>query len=115
MKFILSFALLIGFTSAALAKNVLVDVRTPQEFNERHLPQALNVDFQDANFKTKIAKLNREDSYQVYCRSGRRSANALVVMKELGFKNVEDLKGIEDAATKLNVSLAPLPPAAPAK
>jgi rhodanese-related sulfurtransferase len=114
MKFILSFAFLLGLTPAAFAKNVLLDVRTPQEYNERHLPLAINVDFREANFKNEIAKLNREDTYQVYCKSGRRSASALTAMKELGFKNVEDLKGIEDAAKTLSVSLPPAKPATPA-
>lgn len=108
MKLVLLLFTAICLTPCAFAKSVLVDVRTPKEYNERHLTSAINVDVLNSNFKIEINKLSHDDFYQVYCGTGRRSANATAIMKELGFKNVEDLKGIEEAAQKLNVPLPPL-------
>ncbi|MNS57666.1 Thiosulfate sulfurtransferase PspE precursor [compost metagenome] len=106
MKKVLSLAtfILLAVSSIAFAKEVILDVRTPQEFEQEHIPQALNIDIQNANFKTEIAKLAKEDSYKLYCRSGRRSGLALSSMKEMGFKNLENLGGLEDAKKTLKTS-----------
>ena len=57
---------------------VLLDVRTPAEFKEGHLKGAINIDVKDeANFMKKALEvLPKEKTVMVYCRSGRRSANA---------------------------------------
>lgn len=108
MNFILLLCTVLILTTEVFAKSVLVDVRTPQEYSERHLTSAINVDVLNPNFILEINKLSHDDFYQVYCGTGRRSANATAIMKELGFKNVEDLKGIEEAAKKLKIPLPPL-------
>lgn len=106
MKKILSLVtfafLLIG--CSAFAKEVILDVRTPQEFEQEHIPQALNIDYQNPHFKNEVAKLNKEDSYKLYCRTGRRSDLALAAMKDLGFKHLENLGGLEDAKKALKTS-----------
>lgn len=57
---------------------VLLDVRTPEEFKEGHLKGAINIDVKDeANFMKKALEvLPKNKTVMVYCRSGRRSANA---------------------------------------
>ncbi|MDG0818142.1 rhodanese-like domain-containing protein [Bdellovibrio svalbardensis] len=92
-----------GFHSWAEAKEVLLDVRTPEEYSEGHIPQAINIDVKNQNFKTEVAKLDREDSYKVYCRSGKRSQQAVGIMKDLGFKHLENLGGLEEAKKALKV------------
>ena len=89
--------ILFSMLSFAFGKDIILDVRTPKEFSEGHLPQAVNVDFLNPNFKSEIAKLDKADTYKIYCRSGRRSGQAVIVMKDLGFKNLENLGGYEDA------------------
>ena len=55
-------------------EGVLLDVRTPEEFNESHIAGAINIDFRNENFKTELEKLDKTKTYEVYCRSGKRSA-----------------------------------------
>lgn len=72
----------------------LLDVRTPKEFAEGHIPNAVNLDVLDvSNFKAQVQKLNTEKPIYVYCRSGVRSLTALRVLKKKGFDVAYDLKG----------------------
>jgi len=70
---------------------IIVDVRTPQEFAEGHIENAINIDFRSDAFKGEIGNLDRTTKYLLYCRSGNRSRGALSVMTELGFKEVNHL------------------------
>ena len=67
---------------------VLLDVRTPKEFNEERIAGAVMVDYLSPAFRDAMAKLDREKTYLVYCRTGNRTVGALKVMRELGFRNV---------------------------
>lgn len=72
---------------------LLVDVRTPDEFNEKHIPHALNIDWTDDNFDEEAAKLDKNAAVYIYCKSGNRSAKAASRMRETGFGQVYELKG----------------------
>lgn len=72
---------------------VLLDVRTPEEFAEGHLPGAINIDFKNPDFSSRIDSLDKAKSYDLYCRSGHRSGESLKLMQEKGFKNVHHLEG----------------------
>lgn len=74
----------------------LVDVRTPEEFDEGHLDGAANIDVQEADFEERVSKLPRETSYVVYCASGRRATGAVEKMVELGFTDVVNGGGYDD-------------------
>ncbi len=74
-------------------KGVLLDVRTPEEFSEGHIPGAINIDYNAENFKSEIEKLDKSKQYNVYCRSGRRSAAAMEMMEQSGFNKVINLEG----------------------
>ena len=68
----------------------LVDVRTPEEFAEGHIPDALNINVMDENFiDLAISSLDRKRAVAVYCRSGRRSKTAAGELAKEGFKVVE--------------------------
>lgn len=71
----------------------LVDVRTPAEFADGHLPNAINVNVMDDDFDAEMAKLDKEKPVMVYCKSGGRSAKAASKLKVQGFKNITDLDG----------------------
>ena len=73
---------------------VIIDVRTPEEFAESHLPEANNfpVDTLSQNIET-IKKLQRDKPLLVYCRSGKRSARAAEKLKNLGVNSLYNLKG----------------------
>ena len=67
----------------------LVDVRTASEYAEGHIPNAVNIDVNSADFADKMATLNKEQTVAIYCRSGRRSKNAAEQAVKMGFKVVE--------------------------
>lgn len=67
---------------------VLIDVRTPFEFKQGHLPNSVLIDINSPNFPAEIEKLDRNKSYYIYCRSGNRSYHAGRYMLSAGFKNV---------------------------
>lgn len=74
-------------------KAVVIDVRSPKEFKDGHLPKAKNVNVMDRDFAAKVAKLDKEGDYYVYCRSGARSRTACKLMTRQGFENVTNLSG----------------------
>ena len=73
---------------------VLLDVRTPGEFNEGHIPGSIQLNVQNAEeFNAGIATLDKKKTYLLYCRSGKRSNQAKMQMKAAGFKKLFDLEG----------------------
>jgi len=72
---------------------VLLDVRTPEEFSEGHLQEAIDIDYNNPAFTSNITKLDKNKTVYVYCRSGRRSAEAASIMRSSGFKKVIELDG----------------------
>lgn len=71
----------------------LVDVRTPEEYNQAHLKNATNININDTDFEVKLSELDKNKPLLLYCRSGARSARATSIAKELGFTQVTDLDG----------------------
>lgn len=71
----------------------LVDVRTEPEYTGGHIGDAKNINFFDADFKEQISQLDKTKPVLIYCASGNRSGKAMLVMKELGFSEIYDLKG----------------------
>lgn len=72
---------------------VVLDVRTPEEFAAGHLDGALNVDVSSPQFTDRLAELDTDAPYAVYCRSGNRSAQAVTLMQQAGFEQVAHLDG----------------------
>ena len=79
---------------------ILLDVRTPKEFEEGHVDKALNIDWFDSDFAEKIASIDKNETIYVYCKKGGRSAKAAILLDSLGYKNVVDLTGGYDAWAK---------------
>lgn len=72
---------------------VVLDVRTPAEFAEGHLPEAKLLDYRSPNFAAEVAKLDKSKTYLVHCAAGGRSARACTKMISLGITNVVNLDG----------------------
>lgn len=72
---------------------VIIDVRTPEEYAEGHLENAVNINYYDDDFKEQLSDLDKSKKVVVYCKLGGRSAKAAAVMDELGFEEVYDLDG----------------------
>jgi rhodanese-related sulfurtransferase len=67
---------------------VLIDVRTPGEFAEGNIVNALNIDVQSSSFDSQIAQLDPTKTYALYCRSGNRSGIAAEKMADAGFTSI---------------------------
>lgn len=67
---------------------VVLDIRTPTEFKEGHIQDAVNIDYKADIFESELEKLDRDATYVMHCRSGRRSANSFETFRKLGFKNI---------------------------
>ncbi|MFV0566512.1 MAG: rhodanese-like domain-containing protein [Flavobacteriaceae bacterium] len=74
-------------------KGLVIDVRTPTEYQTGHLKNAVNIDFKSPDFVKNINKLNKTQPVYVYCRSGNRSGKSLAMFKAAGFSNVYNLDG----------------------
>lgn len=73
---------------------VILDVRTADEFAEGHLDGALNIDVRKDDFSKIVSKSVRNGSrLAVYCRSGRRSKEAVKILSDMGFSGLELDKG----------------------
>ena len=76
------------------SNSVTLDVRTPDEFNTSRISNSVNIDFYNPQlFMEEVQKLDKNVSYFVYCRTGVRSANSCLLMKELGFSKTYNLIG----------------------
>jgi thioredoxin 1 len=71
----------------------VIDVRTPEEFNKGHLPNAVNIDWKAYDFENKISEIPTETPIFIYCLSGSRSTEAAALLHEKGYKKVYQLSG----------------------
>jgi rhodanese-related sulfurtransferase len=72
---------------------VILDVRTPTEYNTMHINQGVNLNFNSGIFSTEVAKLDRNKVYVLHCASGARSGQAKIIMENLGFYRVYNMSG----------------------
>jgi len=75
---------------------ILLDVRTPSEYNQAHVPGAILLPLDDIQNDMKTLFPDQNSTYIIYCRSGNRSADAVKLLKDLGYQNLYDLGGIID-------------------
>lgn len=75
-------------------KTVVIDVRTPMEYNSGHIQGALLMDVNNGQFNNQISQLDTSKTYLVYCRSGARSMNAARKMQSKGLKVINLQSGI---------------------
>lgn len=75
---------------------IILDVRTPEEFAEGHIPNAICIpDYQIAE-KAEDVLTDKNQMILVYCRSGRRSKNAAAILEDLGYTKIREFGGIID-------------------
>ena len=79
------------FKNAAGA--VLLDVRTPQEYREGHIPGSQNMPLQQLDKVEEVTE-NKDTVLYVYCRSGARSRQAVSLLNHMGYTNVHTIGGI---------------------
>ena len=72
---------------------VLLDVRTPQEYREGHIPGSQNVPLQQLDKVEEVTE-NKDTVLYVYCHSGARSRQAVGLLQAMGYTNVHNIGGI---------------------
>ncbi|KGA15707.1 hypothetical protein GM51_14260 [freshwater metagenome] len=72
---------------------IILDVRTPEEFNAGHITNAININLEGSDFSSEVSKLDKNATVAVYCRSGNRSGVATDQMAEIGFTDMYDMQG----------------------
>jgi rhodanese-related sulfurtransferase len=72
---------------------IVIDVRTPEEHNIKRIKNSININFYDEKFIDFFKNYDKDENILIYCRSGRRSLEAVKNLSKKGFKNIYDLKG----------------------
>lgn len=72
---------------------LILDVRTPQEFEMDHIVGSTNLDIYESSFKNSLEGLDKNSPVFVYCKSGNRSSKASSILQDVGFKEVYELEG----------------------
>jgi len=75
---------------------IILDVRTVEEFNERHIPNALNIPNEEIGTEEIPLLPDKDQLILVYCRSGNRSKQASSKLVALGYTNIVEFGGIND-------------------
>ena len=79
---------------------VLLDVRTPDEYRQGHIPGSKNVPLQSID-KVTVMINNKATPIFVHCLSGARSRQAAAVLQQVGYTNVKNIGGISAYAGKV--------------
>jgi phage shock protein E len=84
------------------ASPLIIDVRTPAEWDRGHLEDAKHIEWQDIGTFISDLTSDKDETIYVYCRSGARSGKAKTILDELGYSNVINAGGVADAQAFIN-------------
>lgn len=76
--------------------SLIIDVRTPDEYHNGHVPEALNIPYDEIVGRIATVAPNRHSQIILYCRSGRRADVAEQALRRLGYSQIENKGGLED-------------------
>ena len=83
--------------------DVVIDVRTPDEWSSGHLENAMNIEWQDIlNITNSVTK---DEKIYLYCRSGNRSGRATQILIDAGYSDVINAGSLEQASSLLDLSI----------
>ena len=83
--------------------DVVIDVRTPDEWSSGHIENAMNVEWQDIlNITNSVTK---DEKIYLYCRSGNRSGKATQTLIDAGYSNVTNAGSLKQASDLLNLNI----------
>ena len=75
---------------------IILDVRTPEEFSEKHIPGAINIPNETIGTVEVPELPDKDQLILIYCRSGNRSKQASEKLVRLGYTNIVEFGGIND-------------------
>jgi phage shock protein E len=73
---------------------ILIDVRTQSEYDLEHIEGAILLPLADINTDASKVMKDKSATYIIYCRSGNRSAQAVLLLYQMGYGNLYDMGGI---------------------
>lgn len=83
-----------AFSDSITRRDVLLlDVRTPEEFAGGHIHGAVNIDYNNPDFKSNIRQLDNNQPVYIYCLAGKRSESSMELLAEAGFQEIYNLDG----------------------
>lgn len=74
-------------------KCILIDVRSPQEYRERHLEYSINIPFYNIKRNIQSIITDKQTCLILYCQSGNRSLRVINTLKKMGYNNLYSIKG----------------------
>lgn len=86
-------------------KAVILDVRTADEYASGHLQGARNIPHDRIAGEIAAAVPDKGTQVVLYCRSGMRASTALNTLRGLGYENVSNFGGLEDAQERLGLPI----------
>jgi len=72
---------------------IILDIRTVEEYESGHIENAFMIDYYSYTFNDELNSLDKNKTYLIYCRTGRRTGLTLDIMEELGFNTVYNMLG----------------------
>ncbi len=81
---------------------LVIDVRTQAEWDEGHLKEAMHIPLAEITDRIAEVAASKDQKIYLHCRSGGRSGQAKVELEGLGYTNVENVGGLEDARAKFD-------------
>tara|TARA_B100000575_G_scaffold34066_1_gene22923 strand:- start:2245 stop:2574 length:330 start_codon:yes stop_codon:yes gene_type:complete len=102
-KIISSFVFLSIFIITPIKSDVLIDVRTIDEYSSGHIENSLNIEWESIEIIEK--SISKDEKIYLYCRSGNRSGKAKNILIDLGYQDVINLGGIDTAAKTLGLNI----------
>lgn len=72
---------------------LVLDVRTPKEYQKEHLKNAQLLNVKSSNFEDELEKMDKNKKYFIYCKTGRRGSKAVELMQKHGYKKVFNISG----------------------
>ena len=83
--------------SAWAAPDVWIDVRSPQEYAQGHLGGSVNIPHDQIREQIASLNLDKDADIYVYCKSGHRAGIALSYLQSMGYSNIKNVGGLDDA------------------
>ena len=82
---------------SSVSEELVIDVRTFEEWDQGHLSLAKHIEWQEISRKIQGMDTNKDDQIILYCRSGKRAEKAKIILNGLGYKHVVNAGSLLEA------------------
>ena len=99
MKKLVLILTFIFISLSSVSKELIIDVRTFEEWDQGHLSSAKRIEWQEISKKIQDLDTNKDDQIILYCRSGKRAEKAKIILNGLGYMDVVNAGSLLEAKT----------------